>query len=72
MPCRRAGDHWIYIFAKYKLLFIWAIENENKLVFRVIPADPFKILENKIAVPFQVIGQEKSGINGNYHNCKQV
>src|SRR5690606_7850422 len=33
IACRRTNDYCFHIFIKYKLLVIWAIKYENKLMF---------------------------------------
>src|SRR5690606_1851035 len=33
MACRRTCDYCFHIFIKYKLLIIWTIKYENKLMF---------------------------------------
>jgi len=68
----RAGYDRLNISCPYKTLVIRPVENENKLVFRVIPGNPAESFIDEIAITFQVISKQKPRINSNDHVCGPV
>lgn len=67
MSCCRPCDYRRYIFSKYKLLIVWPVEDEDKLMLRMLLYNTPEDFLYKISVAFQVTGQQKSGINSHSH-----
>jgi hypothetical protein len=55
MPRGWSGNHWSYVVGEYKGWIVWPVENEYKLMLRMVTGDALQSLIGKPPDPFELI-----------------